>query len=208
MFDFIADLDEYFCETFANYDMICGLPGYRMPHMQGTKTDEYGRSFAYTLPKNTMRLALQEDKAQLLATLKTRLLERDFCFSFRVTGWTQILKHRFFKRGFRKTFERVAKRNGMTFDGAFEGVALSPKVIKGLKSGEFLPTKTLLFSVALAAHWSVEDVTELMHACQCDWDNAHQKDVVVQYLLQQRIFNPQMIQAAFDEYKVRHIFLE
>ena len=70
MFDFIADLDEYFCEKYANYDKLCVLKGYRMPKMQDTKVGADGRTYAYTLPANTMRLALQENKAELLKTLK------------------------------------------------------------------------------------------------------------------------------------------
>ena len=33
MFDFITDLDEYFCEKYANYDKLCVLNGYKMPVM-------------------------------------------------------------------------------------------------------------------------------------------------------------------------------
>ena len=61
-FEFIADLDEYFCEKYANYDKLCILPGYKMPLMQASKIDEFGRTRTYTLPAETMRLALQERK--------------------------------------------------------------------------------------------------------------------------------------------------
>ena len=71
MFDFIADLDGYFCEKYANYDKICVLPDYKMPKMQTSEVREDGRTYAYTLPANTMRLALQEKKAELLQTLKS-----------------------------------------------------------------------------------------------------------------------------------------
>ena len=58
MYDFIADLDEYFCEKYANYDKLCVLDGYRMPKMQTSEVRADGRTYAYTLPANTMRLAL------------------------------------------------------------------------------------------------------------------------------------------------------
>ena len=66
MFDFIADLDEYFCEKYANYDKLCVLQGYKMPKMQDTEVRTDGRTYAYTLPTNTLRLALQENKTELL----------------------------------------------------------------------------------------------------------------------------------------------
>ena len=62
MDDFISDLDAYFCENYADYDKLSGLTGYRMPLMQATKKDEFGREVGYTLPKTEMRLALQENK--------------------------------------------------------------------------------------------------------------------------------------------------
>ena len=83
MYDFLVDLDEYFCEKYANYDKLCVLPGYRMPTMQATSTDEFGRSYSYTLPANTMRLALQENKAEILAELKKRIVDKGFSFSVR-----------------------------------------------------------------------------------------------------------------------------
>ena len=72
-FEFISDLDEYFCEQYANYDKICVLPGYRMPKMQDTREDEFGRKYSYTLPAKTMSLANQEKKAELLSVCMIRI---------------------------------------------------------------------------------------------------------------------------------------
>ena len=83
MYEFIADLDEYFCEKYANYDRLCVLSGYKMPLMQTSTVDEFGRTRAYTLPAETMRLALQENKADLLKQLKSRMTDATFSFSFR-----------------------------------------------------------------------------------------------------------------------------
>ena len=80
MQDFITDLDAYFCEKYANYDKICILPNYRMPTMQASKVDDFGRTYAYTLPMDTMRLALQEEKASLLAQVKEKAFDKTFSF--------------------------------------------------------------------------------------------------------------------------------
>ena len=42
MFDFINDLDNFFCEKYANYDKICILNGYKRPVMQATRVNEDG----------------------------------------------------------------------------------------------------------------------------------------------------------------------
>ena len=84
-FEFIADLDEYFCEKYANYDKICVLKGYKMPKMQATKRLENGRDYSYTLPADTMRLALQENRLELLADLKTRMADKAVRFRLRLS---------------------------------------------------------------------------------------------------------------------------
>ena len=68
-FAFMEDLDGYFCEKYANYDRLCVLKGYEMPKMQTTERREDGTDYSYTLPASTMRLALQRNRAQLLAEL-------------------------------------------------------------------------------------------------------------------------------------------
>lgn len=206
--DFLADLDEYFCEKFAGYELFCGLPQYRMPTMQATRTDEYGRKFSYTLPKSTLRLADQEKKAELLEIVKGKLLSREFTFSFHPVKWYALFKHRFLKTGFRKTAERVAARHNLAFEELFAGTGIEEGIVKGIKNGEFIPTKNLLFSVALSAQLSLEDTQELMNSCKMDWDYALQRDVVVRYLLERSIYNEEKITAALKEYKINHLFLK
>ena len=43
--------------------------------------------------------------------------------------------------------------------------------------------------------------------CEYEFDYKYVKDVVVSYLLQERVSNPVMIARAFDEYKVANLFL-
>ena len=107
MYDFIADLDEYFCEKYANYDKLCILPGYKMPMMQATELREDGRTYSYTLPANTMRLAKQEKKAALLAELKSRMTDVTFSFSFRPYGFFTKIKNSFSKYAFHKNLKKI-----------------------------------------------------------------------------------------------------
>ena len=80
---FISDLNDYFCEKYANYDRICVLKGYVMPKMQTTERRPDGTDYSYTLPANTMRLSLQQNKAELLSQLTQRMTDYTFSFSFR-----------------------------------------------------------------------------------------------------------------------------
>lgn len=104
-FDFLEDLDEYFCEKYANYDHICILNGYEMPKMQTTERREDGTDYSYTLPASTMRLAAQRNRKDLLAQLKERMTDTTFSFTFRPLGLFARIK------GFCKTdFQNGAAR--------------------------------------------------------------------------------------------------
>jgi hypothetical protein len=208
MYDFIADLDEYFCENYANYDKLCVLPGYKMPLMQTSRIDEFGRTLAYTLPANTMRLALQEKKVELLAALKTRLNDLTFSFSFRPLGLFGSLHHKFSKYGFTKHFKAILKKYGLTEQTAAEGLDVSEEIWKKICSGKFLPTKNLIFSFALTAQISYEDTEEMLLLCEEGFDHTFVKDVVVSYLLNSRVYSPAMVERALNEYKVSNLFIK
>ena len=107
MFDFITDLDEYFCEKYAGYDKLTVLPGYKMPLMQATKTDERGRVQAYTLPAETMRLSAQENKAELLVLLKEKMVDKTFSFTFSIPTFFGRVKHAFSKYGVAKNLNKM-----------------------------------------------------------------------------------------------------
>lgn len=208
MYDFLADLDEYFCEKYANYDKLCILPGYKMPVMQATRTDEYGRSYAYTLPANTMRLAAQEKKAELLLLLKETLTDRTFSFSFRPMGFFAKIGNRFSKYSFSKNLKAVLDKYRLTAKTAGEGLAVSEEIWGKICKGSFLPTKNLIFSLALTAQLSFEDTTYLFGLCGYEWDYAVVKDVVISYLLHSKIYNGGMVSAALESYKVSNLFIK
>ncbi len=207
MYDFLTDLDEYFCETYANYDKICILPDYKMPTMHASRIDQYGRSYAYTLPSNTMRLATQEKKAELLATLKTKLIDLTPSFSFRAVGLWWRLESRLAHNGFLKLFKGIISKYGVREEEIGANLSIDEKIWKGICKGKFLPSKNLLFSIALVAQISIDDTALLLGACSEQFDYTVQKDVVVSYLLQKKVYNRGMIEAALGEYKISNLFL-
>ena len=208
MQDFILDLDEYFCEKYANYDKLCILPGYKMPLMQTSTVDEFGRTRTYTLPANTMRLALQEKKTELLAELKPRLTDPTFSFSFRPLGLFSALRNRFSKYGFVKNFKLLLNKYGLTEQTAAEGLDVSAEILKKICKGKFLPSKNLIFSLALTAQISFEDTEKMLLLCEQVFDYTLVKDVVLSYLLINRVYSPAMVERALDEYKVGNLFIK
>lgn len=206
-FEFIADLDEYFCEKYANYDKICVLKGYKMPKMQATKRLENGRDYSYTLSADTMRLALQENKLSLLADLKTRMADRNCSFSFTpLSIWSRI---------FRRKSDRVApvfcqllKKYAMSVENKPEGLDISDLTWKRIVKGEYIPTKNLIFSLALLGGFSYDDTVYLLAFCGFEFDYTAEREVVISYLIKQKIYNSEMIKAAFEEYNVENLFIK
>ncbi len=208
MYDFLNDLDEYFCEKYANYDKLCVLPGYKMPVMQATKPDEYGRTYAYTLPAETMRLATQENKAAILAELKARLTDATFSFSFQPLGFFAKIKNKLSKYGFPKNFALVLKKYGLTLQTAKAGLSVSDEIWSNICKGNFLPTKNLLFSLALTAQISFEDTQALLTLCGESFNFEMQKDVVASYLLNAKMYNPEMVKTALASYGIENLFIK
>ena len=206
-FEFINDLDEYFCEKYANYDKICILPGYRMPKMQATERRADGRDYAYTLPASTMRLALQENKAELLKLLKSKMADKSFSFSFVPAGFTVSLM-RFSDASFSKVFAKMLQKYSLTAEEAKKELAIDEKTWKKICKGSYLPSKNLLFSVALTARFSYEDTQVLLGMLGMEFDYTLEREVVIAYLLKQKVFNQEMVKAAFEEYKVSNLFIE
>ena len=207
-FEFIADLDAYFCEKYANYDKICMLAGFRMPKMQDTRTDEFGRTFSYTLPAETMRIALQENKAEMLAHLKQHVTDKGFSFSFRPLGVFAQIRDTFAKASFRKWAKIVFPKYGLTMENANEGVSIDAGIWQKICKGKYYPTKNLILSLALVHGISFEDTAALLSVCDATFDFTQVRDVVISYLLTKKIVNRAMREAAFNEYGVSNLFIE
>ena len=208
MYDFIADLDEYFCEKYANYDKLCVLDGYRMPKMQTSEVRADGRTYAYTLPANTMRLALQENKAELLIALKKQMFDKTVSFSFRPLHFFARCKNKFSKFGFPKYFRAVLNKYNADEKQVGEELALMPEICKEICKGNFLPTKNLILSMSMAMHFSLDDTKNLLAVCGYELDYSIVKDVVISYLLTHKVYNEDMIDTALSEYKVENLYLK
>ena len=102
----------------------------------------------------------------------------------------------------------VLAKNAVSVEDAGESLDIAPEIWQGIVKGKYIPTKNTLFSLALTAHIGIDDCKALLAVCGYEWDFAVEKDVVVCYLLQQKVFNRPMIDAALAEYKVSNLFLK
>lgn len=208
MDEFILQLDEYFCEKYANYDKLCLLPGYKMPLMQASEIRADGRTYAYTLPPETMSLSRQEKKAEILAALKERMVDVTFSFSFRPIGVFKRVKNVFSRYAPYKILKKILQKYKLTDGEVLKSVNVSAEIWKGICKNKYLPSKNLIFSLGLAGHFSYDDVQVLLRLCGYEFEHTYVKDVVVSYLFQEKVFNPTMLERAFAEYKVANLFLK
>lgn len=207
-FAFLEDLDAYFCEKYANYDKLCILKGYEMPVMQASKLDEFGRTYAYTLPADTMRLSLQKNKQELLQQLKEKMTDISFSFSFRpLSFWEQVVGL-FSKITFKKEFKALLSRYNLTEEQAKEGLTVDDEIWKKFLNGSAHPTKNCIFSFALVHHISLDDVKRMLALCEKEFDFTQEKDVIVFYLLANNIFNADMVASALKEYNISNMFIK
>lgn len=207
-FEFISDLDAYFCEVYANYDRLCVLPGYRMPKMQDTRTDEFGRKYSYTLPAKTMNLANQEKKEELLKLLKEKLTDKTFSFTFRPVSFWGRFTGFFAKNTFKKLFKETAARYNAEPETFLEGLDVDAEIWKNIVKGKFYPSKNMIFSIAIVGRFTYKETKDLLAICGYEFSFDEVKDVVVSYLLFKSIFNPAMVQAALEEYKLANLFIK
>ncbi len=208
MYEFIADLDGYFCERYEGYDKLSVLPGYKMPLMQASEVDDFGRTRTYTLPANTMRLSKQEKKEEILKELKARMCDLTFSFSFAPQSLLARIKGKFSKYAGYKHLEKMLAKYDFSDADGLESLVIDEEIWRGIRKNKYLPTKNLLLSLALAAHFSFDDTKNLLYLYGYGWDYSVVKDVVIGYLLQQKVYNPAMREAALSEYKVDNLFLK
>lgn len=207
MFAFLSDLDDYFAETYSDYDRVCVLPGYSMPQMQAVKRLDDGRDFAYTLPASTMAISNQKEKDKILSELKKTLSDGTVSFSFRPLSLWERGKNRRNKQAFYKILPRILLSYGVKKEEIGDKLPIEKEIWEKILKGKFLPTKNLLFSLALLFSFSFEDTESLLLSCGRAFDFSIPKDVVVSYLLKNKVANREMIDAALAEYRVSNLFL-
>lgn len=203
--DFIADLDEYFAKNYSNFDMISALPSYK-PVTVSMLLRNYNRvENGAESADERKKICSQPEKKQILAEFKQKYVDTSFTYSFRIAP----VRHRLgvflhFTRCPEQMKKAVTSRGEDPAEFA-EKLDIDPYVWKNILKGYYLPEKVLLFKICLRLGLSSGESGLLMNAFEYTFDFTDARDVVVRYLIDYRIYNEEMIAAAFDEYGLRRI---
>lgn len=204
--DFISDLNAFFCKNYSNFDLISSLPSYQpvtiaMLLRSGNRVTEGENAV-----NERRKLSYQPEKDKLLAEFKERFVDGSFTYSFRVAPVRERIASLFRRRS--KGGElliKTVRRYGEDADAMPEKLGISAYVWKNVLRGYFLPEKVLLFKICLLLGLSREDGFALLRAFGAYYNFEDARDVVVRYLTDYRVFNREMIDRAFEEFKLNKI---
>ena len=198
--NYLRALDEHFCARYSDYAKIAAIEGYAMPEVVYVAKD----GNIARRDSSCMRLQYKENAEELLARFKEGLTDTEFTFSFRFPKLKERIKTFFGRK--RKTFARllpgILARCGETAQSAGEKLSVEPMYWKKLVKGTLYPEKGTVLALALVTRMGLEDLGELLSAGGFTFDHANVRDVVVEYLLAQKIFNADMRDACLAEYKI------
>ena len=204
--DFISDLNAFFCKNYSNFDLISSLPSYQpvtiaMLLRSGNRVTEGENAV-----NERRKLSYQPEKDKLLAEFKERFVDGSFTYSFRVAPVRERIASLFRRRSKGGALlMKTVRRYGEDVDAMPEKLGISAYVWKNVLRGYFLPEKVLLFKICLLLGLSREDGFALLRAFGAYYNFEDARDVVVRYLTDYRVFNREMIDRAFAEFKLNKI---
>ncbi len=204
--DFISDLNAFFCKNYSNFDLISSLPSYQpvtiaMLLRSGNRVTEGENAV-----NERRKLSYQPEKDKLLAEFKERFVDGSFTYSFRVAPVRERIASLFRRRSKGGALlMKTVRRYGEDVDAMPEKLGSSAYVWKNVLRGYFLPEKVLLFKICLLLGLSREDGFALLRAFGAYYNFEDARDVVVRYLTDYRVFNREMIDRAFEEFKLNKI---
>lgn len=196
--DYLRALDEHFCARYSDYVRLSAIEGYHMPEVLYVAKDG---NIARRDP-SCMRLCYQEQPEVLLARFKEGLADTEYTFSFRFPKLREKVSGLFHPK--RPTFAHelpaALAHCNETAESAGEKLAVEPRFWQQIVKGKLYPEKNTVLALALVCRMQLEDVQTLLSVCGFTLDAANIRDVVVDYLIVQKIFNPEMRDACLREY--------
>lgn len=196
----ISALDEYFCAHYSDYVHLAALEGYVMPDMLLVGSDGNIRRRDSSL----MRLCYQKECAAILPRLKEELADTTFTFSFRFRTFAEKMKP-FAKYTFARLLPAALSRCGESVESAGEKLDIEPRFWKKIAKGKLIPEKNTVIALALVCRMTEADVNNLFNACGFSFDEKSVRDVVVRYLLEQKVFSPELRDMCLAEYKITNL---
>ncbi len=199
--EYIRSLDEYFCENYSDYAAITAIEGYRMPDLI-----MIGKDGNVSRKENElMRLSRQPNAAELLAIFKGNLGDTSFTFGFSFVSFPERIKDFFRKHTFAKLLPVVLKKQEETPQSAGAKLEIEPKIWEKIVKGKLYPEKNTILALALSSRMTLQDAVNLLAVCGFTLNKDNVRDVVVEYLLNHKIFNEKMRDNCLAEYKIENL---
>lgn len=204
--DFIKDLDEYFAKKFSDFDLIGSLPSYESVTVSMILKNKNRIEEGEYAANEMRKIAYQPNVEAVLAECKEKYVDNTFTFSVHAAPFKVRFPAFFGKKSdAAKTILRLAASYGEDAEKLGERLHESEKIWEGVLKGYFIPEKLLVYRITLLLGLSREDNAALMRDCGCHYDFSDARDVVMRYLVDYRVYNPEMAARAFDEYHIRRI---
>lgn len=198
---YITELDEYFCAQYSDYTRLSALEGYEMPNML-----EVGRDGnLFRKDSSLMRLCYQKNKGEILAVFKRGLVDTDFTFNFSFRSVRDKIGDPFRKFTFAKVLPAALKRAGETAESTGAKLEIEPRFWKLIVKGKLYPEKNTVLAIGLVCRMQTQDVRNLLAVCGYTLNDESVRDVVVQYLIQNKIFNEEMRDKCLSEYRITNL---
>lgn len=193
--ELIKDLDEYFCKKYANYSAISAIEGYEMPGRGAHSTQ-------YNVEGERYKLCYQPKKEELLGTFKRNYVDKDFSFAFIPVRGRERFKDFRRKYTLKKILPVIFKKYSLDVKTFYERINVSQEIWINIVKGKFYPSKNTVLAVALAGGISTEDTRALLAVCGFELDYAYVRDVVVSYIINYKVYTPQLVKRLLEEYKI------
>ncbi len=196
--NYLRSLDEHFMAQYADYSRIGAIQGYETPDLIDIGRDGNIRRKGSEI----MRLVHQKNREELLARFKEGLIDTDFSFSFSFVSLIDRLRDRFHKQTFSKLLPAILAHSGETTESVGKKLSLDEKIWTGIVKGKLYPEKNTVLAIALVARVTMQDAVNLLALCGFSLEADSVRDVVVEYLLAQKVFNEEMRDNCLKEYKI------
>lgn len=198
---YLEALDEFFAAHYSDYIKLAALEGYRRPELLTVDRDgNIGRK-----DSSFLRLIHQADWQKLLETFKAGLTDTAFAFSFRYRKFREAWRDLSDKHTFSKMLPGILAHSNETTESAGKKLSLLPEVWDGIVKGKFYPEKNTVLAIALVCRLRPEDTNALLVYSSYSFDLSSVRDVVVEYLLERELFNPEMRDKCLKEYRIENL---
>lgn len=194
----ISALDEYFMAHYSDYVRLAALKGYRMPETLGVGKD----GNVEKKDPSVMKLLYRENREELLALLKEEQADTDLTFSFRFLTFSEKVRRPFEKYSFSKVLPHILSAHKLTAAEAGSRLSIEPVYWGKIVKGTLYPEKNTVLALALVCGFTAQDTENLFNACGYEFDDKSVRDVVVRFLLEQKIFSPELVAMCLGEYKI------